>query len=161
VTKLIDRGRGIALLMVFETATLAAIASLHLGGVLQGSEPFRPTIAGIAEAIIGLALVIGAAALLRRSHRARPIAIATTVFAIAGFVVGLGFTLRGGGAVDVAYHVLMLPVLLLTLVVLVRQRRSHQASPPPHDLASGRLAVGPSGAIETSTSVRLCLCEPR
>jgi hypothetical protein len=111
---------GIALLMIFEAATLAAIAALHFGGVLEGSRPFRPTAAGIAEAIIGLALLIGAVALLRRLPHAQSVAIATTVFAIAGFAVGLSFTLRGGDAVDVAYHAVMLPLLFLTLLALVR-----------------------------------------
>lgn len=119
-----DRGLArIAILMIVEAATLAAIASLHFGGVLEGSEPFRPTVAGIAEAIIGLALASGAVALLRRVRQARRIAIATTIFAIVGFAVGLSFTLRGGGAVDVAYHAVMLPLLLLTLGLLLRARK--------------------------------------
>jgi hypothetical protein len=121
VTKLIER-QGIALLMVLEAATLAAIASLHLGGILEGSRPFRPTVAGIAEASIGLALVIGAAALLRRLPHAYGIAIATTVFAIGGFALGLSFTVRGGGATDIAYHAVLLPLLLLTCLLLLRSR---------------------------------------
>ncbi len=110
------------MLIGFEAATLAVIASLHLSGVLGGKKPFRPTDAGIAEAIIGLVLVYGVAALLRRFRHARSIArpVATIVFAIVGFVVGLTFTLRGGDAIDVAYHATVLPLLLLTLIVLVR-----------------------------------------
>jgi hypothetical protein len=111
------------LLLLFEAATLAVVASLHLGGVLDGgSEPFDPTAAGIAEAIIGVALAAGAAGFLRRSARAREIAVATTLFAIAGFVLGLTFTVRGGGGIDIAYHAAMLPLLLLTLIVLLRSR---------------------------------------
>jgi hypothetical protein len=110
--------------MIFEAATLAVVASLHLGGVLDGgSEPFDPTAAGIAEAIIGVALAVGAAALLRKSAHAWEIAVATTLLAIAGFVLGLTFTVRGGGGIDVAYHMAMLPLLLLTLIVLWRRRR--------------------------------------
>jgi hypothetical protein len=117
-------GAGIATLMIFEAATLAVFASLHLGGVLDGgSEPFDPTAAGIAEAIIGVALAVGAAALLRKSAHAWEIAVATTLLAIAGFVLGLTFTVRGGGAIDVAYHMAMLPLLLLTLIVLLRRPR--------------------------------------
>jgi hypothetical protein len=120
-----DRGPArIGMLMIFEAATLAAIASLHLGGVLGGSRPFRPTVAGIAEAIIGLALACGAAALLRGLSHARRIAIVSTLFAIVGFLVGLSFTLRGGGVVDIAYHAVMLPLLVLTLVVLLRRTPS-------------------------------------
>jgi hypothetical protein len=117
-----DRSGGrIALLMLFEAATLAVVASLHLGGVLGGSKPFRPTAAGVAEAIIGAALAGAAVALLRKSAHARDIAVATTLFAIAGFVLGLTFTVRGGGAIDVSYHAVMLPLLLLTLIVLLRK----------------------------------------
>jgi len=112
--------RRIAMLIGFEAATLAVIASLHLSGVLGGKKPFRPTDAGIAEAIIGLVLFYGVAALLRRFRHARSIAVATIVFAIVGFVVGLTFTLRGGDAIGVAYHATVLPLLLLTLIVLVR-----------------------------------------
>jgi hypothetical protein len=115
--------------MIFEAATLAAIASLHLGGVLAGSRPFRPMAAGIAEAVIGLALAFAAAVLLRGSAHARSIAISATVFAIVGFVVGLSFTVRGGGAVDVAYHAVMLPLLLLTLIALLRGDNSRQSPP--------------------------------
>jgi hypothetical protein len=112
----------IAFLMIFEAATLAVIASLHLGGVLGGSKPFRPTAAGVAEAIIGVALAGGAAALLSNSAPARDIAVATTLFAIVGFVVGLTFSVRGGGAIDIAYHAVMLPLLLLTLILLLRSK---------------------------------------
>jgi peptidoglycan/LPS O-acetylase OafA/YrhL len=112
----------VALLMIFVAATLAIVAALHLGGVLGGSEPFDPTAAGVAEALIGVALAGGAAGLLRRSAHAREIAIATTLFAIAGFVLGLTFTVRGGGAFDVAYHLVLLPVLVLILIVLLRKR---------------------------------------
>jgi peptidoglycan/LPS O-acetylase OafA/YrhL len=119
-----DREARIALLLIFEAATLAVIAPLHLGGVLGGgSKPFRPTAAGVAEAIIGAALVCGAVALLRRTTYARDIAVATSVFAIAGFVLGLSFTVRGGGAIDIAYHAAVLPLLLLTLILLLRSRR--------------------------------------
>jgi hypothetical protein len=113
--------RKIATLMGFEAATLAVIASLHFCGVLAGGEkPFRPTAAGIAEAIIGLVLVYGATVLLRGAAHARGIALATTFFAIVGFIVGLTFTLRGGDAIDIAYHATMLPLLLLTLIMLLR-----------------------------------------
>jgi peptidoglycan/LPS O-acetylase OafA/YrhL len=112
----------VASLMIFAAATLAIVAALHLGGVLGGSEPFDPTAAGVAEALIGVALAGAAAALLRRSAHAREIAIATTLFAIAGFVLGLTFTVRGGGAFDVAYHLVLLPVLVLILIVLLRKR---------------------------------------
>jgi hypothetical protein len=113
-------GRRIAALIGFAAATLAVISLLHLAGFLGGgSRPFRPTGAGIAEAVIGLALAYGAATLLRG---ARSIALATTGLAILGVVVGLNFTVRGGDAIDIAYHATMLPLLLLTMVVQLRDR---------------------------------------
>jgi len=113
--------RRIATLMGFEAFTIATIAPLHLTRVLAGgTKPFNPTAAGIAEAIIGAVLLAGAVALVRERPDA---AIAATAFAIVGFLVGLGFTLRGGDGIDVAYHATMLPLLLLTLLVLWRSRR--------------------------------------
>ena len=47
-------------------------------------------------------------------------ALGATGFAVFGFLVGLTFTLRGGEAGDVIYHLTMLPVLVLTLVLLIR-----------------------------------------
>jgi hypothetical protein len=117
-----NSSRAAILLMIFEAATLAVVAWLHLGGVLGGSKPFRPTVAGVAEAIIGVALAGGAAALVRNSAHAWALAVATTLFAIAGFVLGLTFSVRGGGAIDVAYHAVMLPLLLLTLMLLLRSK---------------------------------------
>jgi multisubunit Na+/H+ antiporter MnhF subunit len=64
----------------------------------------------------------GATALVRRGSRARPVALAATGFAIVGFLVGLSFTLAGGSAIDVAYHLSVLPLLLLILLGLTRSR---------------------------------------
>jgi deazaflavin-dependent oxidoreductase (nitroreductase family) len=116
--------RWIAILIGFQALTLAVISPLHLGGVLGGgTKPFNPTAAGTAEAVIGTVLILGALALLRGSVRGRNAAIAATGFAIVGFLVGLSFTVRGGDAIDIAYHATLVPLLLLTLVVLLRKRR--------------------------------------
>jgi hypothetical protein len=110
-------------LMGAVAATLAAMSLLHPSGILGGgAKPFDPSAAGIAEAVIGLALAYGAAALLRKGSRARPVALAATGFAIVGFLVGLRFTLAGGSAIDITYHLGALPILLLTLTGLVRSR---------------------------------------
>jgi uncharacterized protein len=114
-------GDGLAFLMGFEAATLAAAAFLHLHGNIQGrSTSFDPDMAGIAEAVIGVVLVVGAVAAWRAPDRARRFAIGAVGFAIVGFVVGLSFTARGGGLGDVLYHGVMLPILVLTLMLLVR-----------------------------------------
>jgi hypothetical protein len=110
--------------MSLEAASLAVIASLHLSHLLGGGKkPFRPTPAGIAEAIIGVVLLYGIAALLRRSAHAREVALATIAFAIVGFIVGLTFTLRGGDTIDIAYHATVLPLLVVTLLIGLRGER--------------------------------------
>jgi peptidoglycan/LPS O-acetylase OafA/YrhL len=120
--------RRIGALMVFEAATLAIASVLHLSGDVHGrSKPFNADHAGLAEAIIGVVLACGAGMLLRAPDRARNIGLAATGFASIGFAVGLNFTARGGDIPDVAYHVTLLPVLIGSMVVLLRvgRRRSH------------------------------------
>jgi hypothetical protein len=123
--------RAIALLMGFAATTLAAMSSLHLTGTLSGGpEPFDRTHAGIAEALICVALSAGATMLLRRSSHARGAALASIVFAIFGFIVGLNFTIRAGEAIDVAYHATLLPLLLVTLAALWRGPSARPQAPP-------------------------------
>jgi hypothetical protein len=113
----------IAALMIIEAATLAVMATLHLAGKLDGSNPFDPTRAGVAEALIGVVLFTGALGLLRSWPYAWAVALGANVFAVVGFLVGLTRTTQGGGAIDIAYHVTILPLLLLTVVLLLRGRR--------------------------------------
>lgn len=122
MTRTVNRQRRIAFAMGLEAATLAAMALLHIAGSLGGSlSSFSAPDAGIAEAVICIVLAYGATGLMKGRPRARAVAIAATVFAIAGFVVGLAETVRGGQALDIAYHVTMLPLLALTLRGLVRR----------------------------------------
>jgi len=105
-----------AALMGFVAATLAVMSALHLAGVLDdGSPPFDPDRAGIAEAVIALVLAGGAVALARGARR---VAFLAVVFAIAGFGVGLSMTIRGHAGWDIAYHATVLPLLLLALAQL-------------------------------------------
>ena len=134
MTRTVTRQRRIAFAMGLEAATLAAMALLHIAGSLGGSlSSFSAPDAGIAEAVICIVLAYGATGLMRGKPRARAVAIAATVFAIAGFVVGLGETVRGGQALDIAYHVTMLPLLALTLRALV-QRSAHNTNTPVNPL---------------------------
>ena len=114
------------MLMAFEAATLAVAATVHLAGYTPaGSKPpFDASHAGVAEAIIGVALAYGAIEVLRSSSRAWAAAVATTSFAILGFVVGLTITAQGGDVPDVAYHLIMLPLLIASLVILARSGRT-------------------------------------
>jgi hypothetical protein len=107
--------RGIAALMVLEAASLAVASALHLSGA-GGNDA---TGAGIAEAVICVVLLGGTIAYLRASW-GRTAALATTGFAIAGFCYGLSVTVRGGDAGDVAYHATVLPLLIVTMILIVR-----------------------------------------
>jgi hypothetical protein len=111
----------IGMLMLFEAATLAVASVLHLAGNVHGrGAPFNAQHAGIAEAIIGAVLAGGALAVVRAPRPARMVGLVTTGFAIVGFLLGLNFTVRGGDSPDVAYHLVMLPILVATLVFIAR-----------------------------------------
>jgi nitrate/nitrite transporter NarK len=103
--------RRIAILMVFEAATLAVASALHL-----------PNRAGIAEGIIGAGLLGGTLAMFRFPARSRTIGIVLNTFATIGFLNGLTMTARDGDAPAIAYHLLVLPLLIASLVILVRTR---------------------------------------
>jgi len=108
----------VAALMGFVAATLVVASALHLAGIVDdGSPPFDPNRAGIAEAVIAVVLAAGAVALVRGARRA---ALGAVVFALAGFGVGLSMTIRGHATGDIAYHTTMLPLLLLALALLSR-----------------------------------------
>ena len=113
--------RSAAVLMAAEAASLAVMASLHLTGIDGGGTlPYRPSAAGVAEAVIGVVLAAGAVAGWRAPGRAWAGAVAAVGFALVGFVVGVTITLSGGPGADIAYHCTVLPILLVTLGLLVR-----------------------------------------
>lgn len=117
--------RGIAALMILEAVSLAVVSILHLSGTSgSGAKPYNPTAAGTAEAIIGVVLAAGAVALVRSRAYGRLVAQIATGFAMVGFIVGLTFTLTGGGPADIAYHLTVLPVLVVTLVLLLIRTKS-------------------------------------
>jgi hypothetical protein len=122
------RGRGrplVPALMGAVGGSLVVMSALHLGHVIQGgSKPYDPTSAGIAEAVIALVLLAAAVAVRNALGGARPLALGALGFAVAGFVLGLMFTATGGTVVDVAYHVVGLPVVLLTLLLEYRSGRA-------------------------------------
>jgi peptidoglycan/LPS O-acetylase OafA/YrhL len=127
------RHRRITALLAFEAATLAVFAALHLSGALRiGSSSSKPSYgAGFAEALICVALAAGAwmwARSPRGRGRGRGAALAGVGFAIVGFLVGLSFTLGSGDTIDLTYHVVMLPALVATAVLLARQ---HPGRRPP------------------------------
>ena len=123
--------REIGVLMALEALSLAVAATLHLSGQVHGrSKPFDADHAGVAEAIIGIVVAGGAFAVLRAVPRARAIALATTVFAIVGFGVGITMTSQGGDLPDISYHLTVLPMLIFSLIFLARTDRSAFSTHP-------------------------------
>ena len=105
--------------------SLAVASAMHLAVRVHGraEPPFDADHAGIAEAVIGTVLVIAVVVMLRSPARARLAGLAAAGFATAGFLWGLSITARGGHWPDIAYHLVVLPVLVGSLVVLVRAGR--------------------------------------
>jgi MFS family permease len=121
----------IAALIALAASTLAIMSVLHLTGILAGgTRPFNRTDAGIAEAVICVVLIGGAAALARDPLHGRPISLGTIGFAILGVIAGLNFTIQGGDAIDVAYHATLLPLLLITLAALWKGASDRPHAPP-------------------------------
>ncbi|HEX3787396.1 MAG TPA: hypothetical protein VHW44_06005 [Pseudonocardiaceae bacterium] len=110
----------VAPILAVEAVSLGVMSFLHLTGTLAGSGSARPAPAGMAEALIGVVLVVAAAISWRVPDRAWPFALGAIVFALIGFAVGISITIRGGAAVDIAYHATMLPILVATLVLILR-----------------------------------------
>lgn len=111
----------VAALMLIEAVSLGITSALHLSGLVDGrSSSFDPDAAGIAEAVIGGVLVVGAIVMLRSPRRARAAGIAANAFALVGFLIGISETATGGHAPDIAYHATVIPLLVFNLVVLLR-----------------------------------------
>jgi hypothetical protein len=123
--------QSIAILIGLEASTFAIMSVLHLTGIIAGgTSPFNRTHAGIAEAVISVVLIGGAAALAGYSAHGRTVALWTLGFAILGVIVGLNFTIQGGDAIDIAYHATLLPLLLVTFAVLRRGPSARPQVPP-------------------------------
>jgi hypothetical protein len=121
---------GVAVLMLVEALSLAVASGLHLGGLVSGRSPtFDPDTAGLAEAIIGAVLVVGAVVMLRSPHRARTVGIGANAFALVGFLIGITETASGGHAPDIAYHLTVIPLLVISLVLLLRRNSSEPPAP--------------------------------
>jgi hypothetical protein len=113
--------RAVAAVLTLISVSLAVAAILHLTGQVRGrAKPFDSGDAGIAEAIIGAVLAGGSIAIYRNARRARTIGLTVTVFAIVGFIVGLTVTTRAGRWPDIAYHLTILPLLVGSLLILLR-----------------------------------------
>lgn len=114
--------RRITALMALLVGSLAVTSGLHLSGAVQGrnNQVYSPFAAGVAEALIGVALLWGAVCLSRGSRAGRAVALGTTIFAIVGFGYGLSVSIRGGTLPDICYHATVLPILVVTFVLILR-----------------------------------------
>jgi len=115
--------RVIAGLMLVEALTLAIASVVHFGvviplGVLTLDDPFAG--ARIPEAIIAVVVAVAAISLLTRWVGAWWLALAATLFAIAGVLVGVSIVLFGTGSRpgDLVYHFSLLVALLVTVGLL-------------------------------------------
>jgi hypothetical protein len=111
-------------LMAVMVATLALASALHYGVVIAGvADRFEG--AALPEAVIAAVLAAGLGALVRDSRHAWGWSIGATSFAIAGFLVGLRFTLFAtppAPAGDVAYHIGGLALLVVIAGALLSAR---------------------------------------
>jgi hypothetical protein len=113
---------GVAVLILVVAGSLAVASALHLSGLVDGrASTFDPDAAGVAEAVIGAILVVGAVVMLRSPRRARSAGLAVNGFALVGFLIGISQTAVGGCAPDIAYHATVIPILLYIMVVLLRR----------------------------------------
>jgi peptidoglycan/LPS O-acetylase OafA/YrhL len=104
--------------MGLEALSLAVFSTLHLSGAIHGSSTTGSSSdAAVPEAVICVVLAAGAVRFAR--PRWRRAALAATGFAILGFVVGLTSTLNSGPAIDLAYHLTVLPLLVATLFAVL------------------------------------------
>jgi hypothetical protein len=107
----------IAGLMALAAVTLGVASTIHFGvrlGMIH--DPFAG--AAIPEAVIAFVVACGCVAVIVR-RAAWPVSLGTTLFALVGVLYGLSVTLRGDRTGDIAYHLSLLVVLVVTLCLLV------------------------------------------
>ena len=103
-------------LMLIEAVTFAIASILHFGV----AETFIA--AAIPEGIIAVVLGVGAIAVMRRGSWW--LGLATTLFALAGVIIGLSVIIGGpvSRPVDLVYHATIFVALVVTVVLLLRSR---------------------------------------
>jgi hypothetical protein len=135
----------VAVVFILVAASLAVASTVHLAGVVHGSGgSFDADHAGIAEAVIAVVLVGASITMWRTPKHARTVGLAAATFAIAGFLIGLRFTLGGGHLPDITYHLIGLPVLAGALLALWRAStgpRAASGSAGADNATAGQLAA--------------------
>jgi hypothetical protein len=114
--------QAVGVFLLVEGAAFIAAALTHFGVLIHGYEHQK---AGTAESLIGIVVLIGFALTWIRPRSTRSIGIGVQAFALFGTVVGI-FTIAVGvgpcTAPDIAYHAVILTVLVSGLVVALRAR---------------------------------------
>ena len=121
--------KAVRLFLFIEAIAFIAAGLTHFGVLMHGYE-HRP--AGTAESVIGAVLLIGFLLtwLLPRSTRGSGLAVQT--FAFLGTCVGIYTIAVGVGprtVPDIAFHVIIVLVLLSGLVVAFRAKNAPRQSP--------------------------------
>jgi len=126
----------IAGLMLVEAVTLGIASIVHFGvviqlGVITLDDPFAG--ARIPEAIIAVVVAVRAISLLTGWPVAWWLALAATLFAIAGVIVGVSVVLFGtvSRSGDLVYHFSLLVALLVTVALLFTPAARHAVRRSP------------------------------
>jgi hypothetical protein len=112
--------RKIRILMLFEAATFVAASLIHSGVMVAGYEHQQ---ARIAEGVIAIVLLVGAALSWIRPAWMRQAGLAAQGFALLGTLVGIFTIIVGVGprtVPDIAYHVAIVVVLIWGLIFTKR-----------------------------------------
>jgi hypothetical protein len=102
--------------MLFETATFLAASFIHSGAMIAGYEHQQ---ARIAEGVIAIVLLVGAALTWIRPAWTRQAGLAAQGFALLGTLVGIFTIIVGVGprtVPDIAYHLAIVVVLVWGLI---------------------------------------------
>ena len=126
----------IAGLMLVEAVTLGIASIVHFGvviplGGITLDDPFAG--ARIPEAIIAIVVGVAAISLLTGWAGAWWLALAATLFAIAGVIVGVSVVLFGtvSRPGDLVYHFSLLVALLVTVALLLTPAARHAVRRSP------------------------------
>ncbi|HKP97811.1 MAG TPA: hypothetical protein VJ385_18885 [Fibrobacteria bacterium] len=118
--------RMIRAFLFFEALSFLIASQIHFGTLMKGYEHAK---AGTAESVIASVLILGLIATVLRPASARAAGLAAQAFALLGTCVGLFTIAIGVGprtAPDLAYHFILVPVLIWGLLAMRRAgRRAH------------------------------------
>lgn len=113
--------------MTLGCCMLVIASTVHAGATIAGiHDSFSD--AAVPEGVIAAVLAVGLTSVILRQRNAWQVALGATVFAIAGFLVGLRFTVFGDRGLmpgDVAYHLGGLAILLSTAALLLSSAGRH------------------------------------